>query len=84
MKKEKDPNHHELDDRLKDCLKFLYNKYEKEDGWVRKQQIKIQKEDSSPVHANDVGKPRPRCGQHLQSKHGAESENAAVATIDPG
>jgi hypothetical protein len=36
-------NHHDLPKELQDCLSFLLTKHEKEDGWVRKQQIKLWK-----------------------------------------
>jgi hypothetical protein len=49
-KEEKDPNNHKLPQELKDCLKFLVDKYEKEDSWVRKQQIKLWKKNEEFWH----------------------------------
>jgi hypothetical protein len=49
-KKDKDPNNHNLPQELKDCLKFLVEKYEKEDSWVRKQQIKLWKKNEEFWH----------------------------------
>jgi hypothetical protein len=49
-KKERDPNNHKLDKSLQDCLKFLIDKYEKEDSWVRKQQLKLWKKNEEFWH----------------------------------
>ena len=46
----KDPNNHKLDKSLQDCLKFLIDKYEKEDSWVRKQQLKLWKKNEEFWH----------------------------------
>lgn len=50
MSKEKDPNNRDLPKELQDCLKFLVNKYEKEDSWVRKQQVKLWKKNEEFWH----------------------------------
>lgn len=49
-KEKKDVNNHDLPDRLQECLKFLVDKYEKEDGWVRKQQLKLWKKNEEFWH----------------------------------
>ncbi len=49
-KEPKDPNNHDLPKELQDCLKFLIDKYEKEDSWVRKQQIKLWKKNEEFWH----------------------------------
>ena len=49
-KEEKDPNNHKLSKDLQDCLKFLIDKYEKEDSWVRKQQLKLWKKNEEFWH----------------------------------
>jgi Zn finger protein HypA/HybF involved in hydrogenase expression len=49
-KKERDLNNHKLSEDLQNCLKYLVNKYEKEDGWVRKQQIKLWKKNEEFWH----------------------------------
>ena len=46
----KDPNNHDLPKELQDCLRFLVDKYEKEDSWVRKQQIKLWKKNEEFWH----------------------------------
>lgn len=48
--KERDPNNHNLSKDLQDCLKFLIDKYEKEDSWVRKQQLKLWKKNEEFWH----------------------------------
>ena len=48
--KERDPNNHNLSEELKDCLKYLLDKYEREDSWVRKQQIKLWKKNEEFWH----------------------------------
>jgi len=45
-----DPNNHELSTELKACLKELVDKYESEDGWVRKQQVKLWKKNDEFWH----------------------------------
>src|ERR1043165_6179170 len=47
---EKDPNNHKLDKNLQDCLKYLVDKYEKEDSWTRKQQLKLWKKNEEFWH----------------------------------
>lgn len=47
---DKDPDNHNLDDELKKCLKFITDKVEKEDSWVRKQQIKLWKKNEEFWH----------------------------------
>jgi hypothetical protein len=47
---DKDPNNHKLPKELQDCIKFLVDKYEKEDSWVRKQQIKLWKKNEEFWH----------------------------------
>jgi hypothetical protein len=49
-KEEKDPNNHKLSKELQDSLKFLVDKYEKEDSWVRKQQLKLWKKNEEFWH----------------------------------
>ena len=49
-KEDKDPNNHNLPKDLQDCLKFLIDKYEKEDSWVRKQQLKLWKKNEEFWH----------------------------------
>jgi hypothetical protein len=49
-KEDKDPNGHKLSKELQDCLKFLVDKYEKEDSWVRKQQLKLWKKNEEFWH----------------------------------
>lgn len=48
--KKKDPNNHDLSKELQDCLKWLVEKYEREDGWVRKQQLKLWKKNEEFWH----------------------------------
>ena len=49
-KEDKAPNGHKLPKELQDCLKFLIDKYEKEDSWVRKQQLKLWKKNEEFWH----------------------------------
>ena len=49
MPKHKDPTK-KYDEDVKECLLFLIHKYEKEDGWVRKQQIKLWKKNAEFWH----------------------------------
>lgn len=49
-KEEKDPNNHNLSKDLQDCLKYLVKKYEDEDSWVRKQQLKLWKRNEEFWH----------------------------------
>lgn len=49
-KEERDPNNHNLSKDLQDCIKFLIDKYEKEDSWVRKQQLKLWKKNEEFWH----------------------------------
>lgn len=49
-KEPRDPNHHKLPDDLKECLRFLLKKYEGEDSWVRKQQLKLWKKNEEFWH----------------------------------
>lgn len=46
----KDPNNRKLPIELQEALQFLVDKYEKEDSWVRKQQIKIWKKNEKFWH----------------------------------
>jgi hypothetical protein len=47
----KDINNHNLPKELQNCLKYLvFEKYDKEDGWVRKQQIKLWKKNEEFWH----------------------------------
>jgi hypothetical protein len=50
QKEEKDLNNHKLPKDLQECLKFLVDKYEKEDSWVRKQQLKLWKKNEEFWH----------------------------------
>lgn len=43
-------NHHDLSQDLKDCLKILVDKYEKEDSFIRKQQIRMWKKNEEFWH----------------------------------
>lgn len=43
MPAKKDPNNHDLPEELQACLKQLVDEVEKEDSWVRKQQLKTWK-----------------------------------------
>lgn len=49
-KEDKDPNNHKLSKDLQECLKFLIDKYEREDSWVRKQQLKLWKKNEEFWH----------------------------------
>lgn len=49
-KQEKDPNNRKLPKDLQECLKFLIKKYEDEDSWVRKQQLKLWKKNEEFWH----------------------------------
>src|ERR1035441_9752080 len=49
-KEDKDPNGHNLPKNLQECLKLLIDKYEKEDSWVRKQQLKLWKKNEEFWH----------------------------------
>jgi hypothetical protein len=48
--KDRDPNNHNLPKDLQEALKFLVDKYEHEDSWVRKQQIKLWKKNEEFWH----------------------------------
>lgn len=50
MPKEKDPTKKYSED-VREALSFLVKKYEKEDGWVRKQQIKLWKKNAEFWHS---------------------------------
>lgn len=43
-------NNEDLPEDLQNCLKFIIDHYEKEDGWVRKQQIKLWKKNDEFWH----------------------------------
>lgn len=47
---DKDPNNEKLPKELQECLRSLVDKYEQEDGWVRKQQIKLWKKNDEFWH----------------------------------
>jgi predicted RNA-binding Zn-ribbon protein involved in translation (DUF1610 family) len=47
--KQKDPTK-DIPEEVQEALKFLVHKYEKEDGWVRKQQIKLWKKNAEFWH----------------------------------
>lgn len=50
MPREKDTDNHDLPEELQKALKYLVDKYEKEDSWVRKQQLKLWKKNEEFWH----------------------------------